>query len=51
LSEKGKAVSYITDVQQVPRKIERATTLKFLLNLNDFSINRDHIDEKFAEEK
>ena len=51
LSEKNKSVSYITDGQQVPRKIERATTLKFLLNLNDFEINRDHIDEKFAEEK
>ncbi len=51
LSEKNKSVSYITDGQQVPRKIERATTLKFLLNLNDFTINREHIDEKFAEEK
>lgn len=50
LAEKNKAVSYITDGQQVPRKIERATTQKFLLNLNDFSINREHIDEKFAEE-
>lgn len=50
LSEKGKTVSYITDGQKVPREIERATILKFLLNLNDFSINREHIDEKFAEE-
>ena len=51
LSEKGKSVSYITDGQQVPRKIERASILKFLLNLNDFEIKREHIDEKFAEEK
>ncbi|MBQ9206811.1 MAG: 50S ribosome-binding GTPase [Treponema sp.] len=50
LAEKGKTVSYITDGQQVPRKIERASVLKFLLNLNDFEINREHIDEKFAEE-
>ena len=50
LSEKNKTVSYITDGQQVPKKIERATIQKFLLNLNDFSINREHIDEKFAEE-
>ncbi|MBR1402707.1 MAG: 50S ribosome-binding GTPase [Treponema sp.] len=51
LSEKGKTVSYITDGQQVPRKIERASVVKFLLNLNDFTINREHIDEKFPEEK
>ena len=51
LSEKNKAVAYITDGQQVPRKIERATITKFLVNLNDFSINREHIDEKFAEEQ
>ena len=51
LSEKGKTVSYITDGQQVPRKIERASIVKFLLNLNDFTINREHIDEKFPEEK
>ena len=51
LSEKGKSVSYITDGQQVPRKIERATTLKFLLNLNDFALDRAYIDEKFSEEK
>lgn len=50
LSEKGKTVSYITDGQQVPKKIERATIQKFLLNLNEFTINREHIDEKFAEE-
>lgn len=51
LSEKGKSVSYITDGQQVPRKIERASVLKFLLNLNDFRLNREYIDEKFPEEK
>ena len=51
LSEKGKTVSYITDGQQVPKTIERATVHKFLLNLNDININREHIDEKFAEVK
>ncbi|WP_407424929.1 AAA family ATPase [Treponema sp.] len=54
LTEKNKSVSYITDGQQVPRKIERASVLKFLLNLNyfsDFRINREHISEKFPEEK
>lgn len=51
LSEKGKSVSYITDGQQVPKRIERATVLKFLLNLNDFEIDRIHIEDMFPEEK
>lgn len=48
LSEKNKSVSYITDGQQVPKRIEEATVHKFLLNLNDFNINREHIDHKFG---
>ncbi|MBQ0051580.1 MAG: AAA family ATPase [Treponema sp.] len=51
LSEKGKSVSYITDGQQVPRKIERAKVVKFLTNLVDFKIDRLHIDDKFPEDK
>ena len=51
LAEKGKPVSYITDGQQVPKTIEQATIMKFLLNLNDFTLNREYIDEKFPEEK
>ena len=50
LAEKNKVVSYITDGQQVPARLEKATVNKFLQNLIDFKINREHIDEKFPEE-
>lgn len=51
LAEKEKVVSYITDGQQVPKKIERASVVRFLTNLVDFDIDREHIDEKFPEDK
>lgn len=51
LSEKGKAVSYITDGQTVTKNIERASVVRFLINLHDFTIDRKHIDETFPEEK
>lgn len=51
LSKKGKMISYITDGQQVPKKLERATVVRFLTNLVDFEIDREHIDEKFPEDK
>ena len=49
LSEKHKPIAYITDGQQVPKKIERASVVKFLTNLNDFQIDRNHIEEVFSE--
>ena len=51
LSEKGKAVSYITDGQTVTKNIERASVVRFLINLHDFTIDRKHIDETFPEDK
>ncbi len=51
LAKKGKTVSYITDGQQVPKKIERASVVRFLTNLADFEVDRKHIDEKFPEDK
>lgn len=51
LAKKEKPVSFITDGQQVPKKIERATVVRFLTNLVDFEVDRDHIDEKFPEDK
>jgi len=48
LSERHKPIAYITDGQQVPSRIERATAIKFLINLNDFSIDREHIEQVFA---
>ena len=51
LSEKGKPISYITDGQTVTKNIERASIVRFLINLHDFTIDRKHIEEKFPEDK
>ncbi len=51
LHKKNKPVSFITDGQSVPKKIERATVVKFLINLHEFSVERAHIDELFPEDK
>lgn len=51
LSEKGKSVSYITDGQTVTKNIERSSVVRFLTNLHDFTVDRNHIDEKFPEDK
>ncbi|QTQ11744.1 flagellar biosynthesis protein FlhF [Treponema parvum] len=48
LHEKRKSVSYITDGQRVPRNIHRADVVNFLMELNDFKIDRVHIDDKFG---
>ncbi|MDR1588378.1 MAG: flagellar biosynthesis protein FlhF [Treponema sp.] len=47
LSEKGKAVSYITDGQKVPDDIKKATVVQFLVNLDDFKVNREKIEKRF----
>jgi flagellar biosynthesis protein FlhF len=47
LSERGKAVSYITDGQKVPNDIQRASVVQFLLNLEGFRINRAKIESLF----
>lgn len=51
LAKKEKIVSFITDGQKVPKAIERASVVRFLTNLLDFEVDREHIDEKFPEEK
>jgi flagellar biosynthesis protein FlhF len=47
LSEKGKPLSYITDGQKVPSDIHRATVVRFLLNLEGFTVNREKIEARF----
>jgi flagellar biosynthesis protein FlhF len=47
LAEKGKFLSYITDGQQVPRDIHPATAVRFLINLEGFTIDREKIEERF----
>ncbi|MCL2276929.1 MAG: AAA family ATPase [Treponema sp.] len=47
LAEKNKSVSYITDGQEVPVDIKRASVTRFLINLEGFKIDRDKIEERF----
>jgi flagellar biosynthesis protein FlhF len=47
LSGAGKPVSFITTGQTVPTDIERATVMRFLLNLENFSIDRDRLSKLF----
>jgi len=49
LSEKGKAVSYITNGQKVPTDIRKASVVQFLINLEGFRVNRVRLEEKFPE--
>lgn len=50
LAEKNKKISYITDGQQAAKNFEKASVVKFLTRLNDFTIDRVHIDDMFPEE-
>ncbi|MDR2630236.1 MAG: flagellar biosynthesis protein FlhF [Spirochaetaceae bacterium] len=47
LADKGKSISYITDGQHVPDDMHRAAVIPFLINLEEFKINRDKIEERF----
>ena len=47
LSEKNKSVSYVTTGQN-PSEIEEANPIFFLRNLDGFTIDRDHLEEKFG---
>ena len=49
LSEKGKAVSYMTNGQTVPTDIQRASVIEFLINLEGFRVNRIKLEEKFTD--
>ncbi len=50
LSEKHKSVSYITNGQNAARNIERASVVQFLTRLENFKIDRVHIEDKFGED-
>lgn len=51
LAEKNKPIAYIADGQKVPREIKRASVVECLKFLNDFKIDREHIEEIFSENK
>jgi flagellar biosynthesis protein FlhF len=50
LAEKRKPVSYITDGQTVPDAIKKATIPRFLINLEEFKVDRDSIEKRFPAE-
>jgi flagellar biosynthesis protein FlhF len=47
LAEKKKPVSYITDGQDVPVDISKASVVRFLINLDSFRIDREKIENRF----
>ncbi len=51
LDEKQKKIAYVTDGQKVPRNFKKADPVTFLINLEGFKVNREHIDEKFIQDK
>lgn len=48
LYEKHKSISYYTHGQVASRDITKASVVDFLMKLEDFKIDRDHIDDKFG---
>jgi flagellar biosynthesis protein FlhF len=49
LWEEQKSVSFITTGQGVPADIERASVMRFLLNLEGFTIDREGLSKRFPE--
>jgi flagellar biosynthesis protein FlhF len=47
LAERGKPVSYITDGQTVPHDIKKANVVRFLVNLEEFKVDRNAIEKRF----
>jgi flagellar biosynthesis protein FlhF len=47
LSDRGKCVSYITEGQQVPKDIQKAETMRFLINLEGFAVDRMKFESVF----
>jgi flagellar biosynthesis protein FlhF len=49
LADKEKSISYITNGQRVPNDMSKAGVIPFLINLEDFTINRDKIEKRFSD--
>jgi len=47
LAEKGKPISYITDGQQAHKDIKKASVVRFLINLDEFRVDRDEVEKRF----
>lgn len=49
LNEKHKSISYITNGQIASRDISKANVIDFLIRLENFKVDRVHIEDKFGE--
>ncbi|MDR0456723.1 MAG: flagellar biosynthesis protein FlhF [Treponema sp.] len=47
LAERGKPVSYITDGQEAHKNISKASVIRFLINLDEFRVDREEIEKRF----
>jgi flagellar biosynthesis protein FlhF len=47
MDERKKSLAYVTTGQRVPNDFERASTVRFLTNLEGFRVNRAKVDEAF----
>jgi flagellar biosynthesis protein FlhF len=47
LAERGKPISYITDGQSVPKDIKKASVVRFLINLEEFRVDREEVEKRF----
>jgi len=47
LAEKGKPISYVTNGQIVPRDIRKANVTQFLINLEEFRVDREALKNRF----
>jgi flagellar biosynthesis protein FlhF len=47
LADRGKCVSYITEGQQVPKDIQKAEIMRFLINLEGFTVDRMKLESIF----
>jgi flagellar biosynthesis protein FlhF len=48
MSKKRKSAVFITDGQKVPQDIERASVIRFLMQLEGFTINREYLEKKYG---
>ena len=47
LAERGKPISYVTDGQEAHKNISRASVVRFLINMEEFRVDRDEIEKRF----
>ena len=51
LNEKHKSISYITHGQVASRDITKANVIDFLIRLENFKVDRIHIEDKFGDDR